>query len=262
MAREVELQSSRESAANQLRGSVFSAIGEHVIPLLGEDDRKLALLAGLHTNFGALYDTRPVFDAFSRDIKGIGSRQELTRLAKRSARLQVESLRSEGGIETKVADLRVAYPTAGNLPEPFTIDDHMFHLRVVHVDRKYESEDSEGVGEEIRRYKDSNDAITDDVTDAVVVAFDEVDRDVEIEFELSYMDSPYVDNLSFFEGYETHHKLAFVLKEINTNEETGRYEIDIDAVHFPAGLIPTYRAELSSSGDDTHVEEEGTDDSP
>ena len=139
-ARKLELQSSRESAANQLRGSVFSSVGEHVAPLLSKDDEKLALLAGLHTNFGALYDTRPVFAAFSRDITGVGSRQELKRLAKRAARLQLESLRSEGGTETRVEPLRITYPTEDVEPMRFTMAEHDFHLRVLKVFRKYESE--------------------------------------------------------------------------------------------------------------------------
>ena len=241
LAREAELQSSRESAANQLRGSVSSSVGQSVAPLLSDDDRKLALLAGLHTNFGAIYDTRPVFAAFSRDIKGVGSRQELKRLAKRAALLQVESLPSEGGTKTQVEHLRITYPTVDVEPKKFTVDGHDFHLRVLEVSRKYGSESSE----EVMNYRDASDDTTDDVTDSVFVAFSEVDIDDTIEFELSYMDSPYIDNVSFFEEYGTHHKLAFVLREIN--EVDGKYEINIDVVHFPAGLIPTYRVELPKS---------------
>lgn len=241
LAREAELQSSRESAANQLRGSVFSSVSQSVAPLLSEDDQKLVILAGLHTNFGTLYDTRPVFAAFSRDINSVGPRQELKRLAKRAARLQVESLRSEGGTETQVEHLHLTYPTVDVEPMTFTVDEHRFHLRVLNVSRKYKTESSE----EVMSYRDASDDTTDDVADSVSVAFTEVDQDDTIEFELSYMDSPYIDNISFFEGYRDHHKLAFVLREIN--DVGGKYKIDIDVIHFPAKLIPTYRVELPKS---------------
>ncbi len=260
LAREADLQSSRESAENQLRGSVFSSVGQYVAPLLSDDDHKLAILAGLHTNFSALYDTRPVFAAFSRDIKGVGSRQELKRLAKRAARFQVESLRSEGGIETQVKSLGLTYSTVDMEPvdveRVFTMGGHKFHLWVEKVYRYYGSEgDGEISDEEIVRCRDPSDDTVDDVTDLAFVVFSEVDRDDQLEFELSYMDSPYIDNISFFEGYATHHKLAFVLGEVDEVGK-GKYEINIDAVHFPAALIPTYRVPLSNAIDEDHAVDE------
>ena len=94
-------------------------------------------------------------------------------------------------------------------------------------------------------YRDASVDTTDDVTDSVSVAFTEFGMDDTIEFELSYLDSPYIDNISFFEGYRDQDKMALVLREIN--EVDGKYEIYIDIVHFPAKLIPTYRVELLES---------------
>ena len=123
--------------------------------------------------------------------------------------------------------------------------------------RKYRGDSSI----EVKEIRDVSDDSTDDVTDSVFVEFNEVDRGEPTEgdrgetlrFELSYMDSPYIDNMSFFQGYRKHHKLAFVLKEID--EVKGEYKINIDVVHFPGKLIPTYRAKLPKSVADDKAED-------
>ena len=62
--------------------------------MLDEDDRKVALLAALHSNFSESFDTRSVFETFAGTIKGARARRELMRLAQRVARRQAEFIKA------------------------------------------------------------------------------------------------------------------------------------------------------------------------
>ena len=67
---EFALYANRETAVDRLRGQVFSALAQHVVTRLkNEDQRKVALLGALHGNFSKFIDTRPVFAAFLKEVK-------------------------------------------------------------------------------------------------------------------------------------------------------------------------------------------------
>jgi len=96
-SRTFDLLSNREVAANDLQAKVFDVFVQHVVPALeeeGNDYKKVALLAGLHSNFSEFFDTRPVFEAFAEKVTDPTARHELTRLAKRVARRQSEFIKA------------------------------------------------------------------------------------------------------------------------------------------------------------------------
>lgn len=88
--------SNRELAAHELQAKVFEIYVENIVPELGKkgnDLRKVALLAGLHSNFSKFFDTRTAFEAFAADIEDHIARYELRRLAKRVARQQADFIK-------------------------------------------------------------------------------------------------------------------------------------------------------------------------
>ena len=88
-SRTFDLLSNREIAANDLQAKVFEVYVQHAVPALEvevDDHKKVALLAGLHSNFSEFFDTRPVFEVFADRVKNPTARHELTRLAKTEPR--------------------------------------------------------------------------------------------------------------------------------------------------------------------------------
>ncbi|MCZ6651592.1 MAG: hypothetical protein O7D91_00985, partial [Planctomycetota bacterium] len=96
------LQTNRETALDSLRADVFGVLAQNVVTELeSEEFRKVALLAAYHGNFSQFIDTRPVFEAFLKEILGREARHELRRLAKRVARRQADYIEARGGVRVR-----------------------------------------------------------------------------------------------------------------------------------------------------------------
>lgn len=225
--REIELFSNRESAANQTRSAVFAAFGEYMLPQLEGDDQKVALLAALHSNFSEVFDTRPVFEAFTRSIpiENHDARHELRRLAKRVARRQAEFIASHGGTK---AEMTLRW-VADEDPEPTHINLAGHDIYVTIMSRP------NVISDRRTSYLADGTQVIDDVADVVEIIVRNLQVPEESEeappaFELSYMDAPYIDNIWFQHEPGEIHRLAFVLKYIDKVEDD--YEVTVEAIHF------------------------------
>ena len=233
--RELELFSNREAAANETRGAVFAAFGEYMLPQLEGDDQKVALLAVLHSNFSEVFDTRPVFEAFTRSIPidNHGSRHELMRLAKRVARRQTEFIANHGGVRSEKTLTWVA-----GLKDirriQFSLDGHEIEVGI--------KSKPNVLSDRHTIIKADGTLELDDVADVVEISVWNMDdpnidaEDIEpLTFELSYMDVPYIDNI-WLQHHGRIHRLAFVLKGI---DKVGQgYEITVEAIHFDEDFLP------------------------
>ena len=205
----------RETAVNELRGQVFSALAQHVVTKLkSEDQQKVALLAALHGNFSKFIDTRPVFAAFLKEILDDGARRELRRFVQRVARRQADYIVANGGGRKSVeVDWR---PTPGlkQAVPAFELKGHDIKVIIEGVD-----------------VKDEFDACDIGSTVDVKVT---IDKGKPKTFSVSYLDAPYMDNI-FVEHEEEVHRIALLLLEIDKKD--GVYHVEFEVLHFPAHII-------------------------
>ena len=207
----------RETAVNQLRGQVFSALAQHVVTKLkNEDQRKVALLAALHGNFSKFIDTRPVFAAFLKEVRNKDARHELRRLAKRVARRQADYIVASGGTRHSVAvDWRPTPGVKQAVSAGFKLDDHDMRVIIERVN-----------------VKDERPAGDVENTVDVEVTIDEGEKTL---FSVSYLDVPYMDNM-FVMHKKKVHRVALLLLDMNKTDD-GVYHVKFDALHFPDNII-------------------------
>jgi len=264
-SRTFDLLSSREVAANALQVQVFDIFVQHVVPALEkdvDDHIKVALLAGLHSNFSEIFDTRPVFEAFAETITEPGARHELRRLAKRVARHQAEYIKvhvpnPKNAIMSTVETLSWPHYTE----KIFCLKDHDVTLAILRPRRYYTIEKSDSIKKDkrFRAFEEEGDKLIDDVSDIVAIKVEFTERKKvnlsrkcgvkrtekgmtvgPFEFDLSYMDTPYMDNIWMRHGDDSHHQIALRLIDIDTtiNKDTKEeeYSVTIEILHFPSNV--------------------------
>ncbi len=252
----LEIRINRERAAQDLQVQVFAVFSEHIATALeSKEDRKVALLAALYSNFSEVFDTRAVFEAIAGTIDEPRARHELRRLAKRVARRQAQYIEVHAGSKEKASDRkwlvwRNDIPT-GSTPEcasqRFELPGHDVTVRLTEPPLRDHRDQDTGEG---RRYHETDDSETDDVSDLVWIGVSFVDpcaartqtshHDVrkelddepdELFFTLSYMDAPYYDNIWLRHEEGSYHRIAILLHDIDTRKEG--YWVDIEVLHFP-----------------------------
>lgn len=253
-ARSLELLSSRETATQTLQADIFGAYLQHVVPTLDDgnnDYKKVAALAGLHSNFSEFFDTRPVFAAFSRQIESPVARYELTRLSKRVARHQAEYVKAHAG-STGASDSGVLTWPAEEHGQLMEVAGHRLHMRVGSAPfRHYEDKQLSQLRQDTPALFDVDDHLIDDVADYVPIevwqsshgsektpahATAEADMELLASFNLSYMDTPYMDTVWLaHEG--KHDQLSLRLTDIDTDDAHESHTIAVELIHFPADLF-------------------------
>ncbi len=212
-------------AMNELRGQAFTAVGQYMSRELSEeDDRKVALLAALHSTYSEFFDTRPIFEAFAKHIEDAGARHELRRLAKRVSRRQARSMQMRGGVTELVT-----FPLAdgqGEARQSFDLKSH--HLDVTISNLKHE----------------------DDVMDSLDVKLNIRNPEIKREFTVSYMDSPFLDNVMIPHGGRGVHYLAVRLLDIKTDGRN--HEVDLEFLHFPEGYYSPFNIYMDTLQDLAH----------
>ena len=246
-SRTFDLLSKREGAAQILQAQIFDVYVQHVVPALGEegnDYKKVALLAGLHSNFSEFFDTRPVFEAFAVKITDPGARHELSRLAKRVARRQAEYIKvhvpnPKNDIMSRKAML--SWPSA---PEnKFRLAVHDVTLAILRPRRHYTIAKSDSMKRKKPSLGEEGDRGIDDVSDLVAISIQFTHGKEVIgpyTFDLSYMDTPYMDNIWMRHGDDSHHQVALRLIDINTtiniDTKEEEYSVTIEILHFPGDV--------------------------
>ena len=235
-SRTYDLLSNREIAANNLQAKVFEIYVQHVVPALeeeGNDHKKVALLAGLHSNFSEFFDTRSVFAAFAEVIKDPIARHELTRLAKRVARRQAEFIKAHADTTENTKSVKWTLKPGDSTELDFP--GHSGTLLIKEVPRRYY--DTEHAKEHIEvkpALEDNEDDLIDDVSDFVKVELKFTgENGGPFTFELSYMDTPYMDNIWMLHG-NGHHQIALRLLDIDTKDEV--HKVTIEVLHFPGDV--------------------------
>ena len=272
-SRNLDLLSRREAAAQNLQAQVFDIYVQKVVPVLGEkgnDYKKVALLAGLHGNFSEFFDTRPVFEAFAKTVEDPGARHELIRLAKRVARRQAEFIKAHTPpVREQTMDrlVELSYDTSGKEIK-FNLAVHDVTLSIAKQPHRHysisESGDEKGKNPALG---DSDDDLIDDVSDFVTIKVEfsmdpelhhqmanngegHMKKRLSMTFELSYMDTPYMDNMWMKHGDGSHNQIALRLIDINTKGD--KHTVKVEAIHFPGTLFsPTQRlpfAEMEKGG--------------
>ena len=235
-SRTFDLLSNREIAANELNAKVFEIYVQYVVPALEDsvnDHKKVALLAGLHSNFSEIFDTRPVFEAFAENIKNPTARHELTRLAKRVARRQAEFIKAH--VDPTNEDTRSEKITLHPGDPPHELDSlgHSGSLQIIGEPRRhYTIVHAKKLKKEKPALGDDGDELIDDVSDFVIIKVTFNGKEP-FTFELSYMDTPYMDNIWMLHS-NAHHQIALRLVDIDTNNE--EHEVKIEILHFPGDV--------------------------
>ena len=208
----IEQQNNREIATESLRGDLFSALGEYVVPELSGDSRKVAVLSALHGNFSKLFNTRPIIELFAEEIKDRDAQEGLRRLVKDVARQQVNFLLARGGKSTQVR-LRPG------VSEPIC---------------EFEGEHSIDIT--IEEPTVVNAAFLRDVRNRVEVRLTLTTGEDhrELSFAVTYMDSPYIDNLAVHHVGGEVHRIALLL--IDIKKDSG-YLVTLELVHFPEDIL-------------------------
>ncbi len=216
----IALQANRETVVDSLRAEVFGVLAQNVITKLdGKEFQKVALLAAFHGNFSKYIDTRPVFEAFLKEVHGEQARHELRRLAKRVARRQADYIAAHGGEkDRKVVHWRRA---ASEVPDDglcvsFDLPGHKMTvlIKAVNVDKERPA---------------------DDVGNTVDVEVTIADHDP-VTFSVTYLDAPYMDNVFVIHPDKKTHRIALLLSDI-TETGDGDYDVMLEALHFPANII-------------------------
>ena len=269
-SRTFDLLSNREVAAQTLQAKVFEIYVEHIVPALedsGHDHKKVALLAGLHSNFSEFFDTRPVFEAFAEEINDVTARHELTRLAKRVARRQAEYIKAHmdpTNQSTMYAEVTLSWPSDPDTTFPLAIHYVTLEIKGAPTRRRYTIAHADSLTHEKPGLGDADDDLIDDVSDFVTVEVkltpqvDEADVHEGIgtwgwslpscasqettskngtigpfPFDLSYMDTPYMDNIWMRHGHD-HYQMALRLVDIDTKNE--EHKVKIEILHFPGDI--------------------------
>lgn len=238
-SRTFDLLSNREVAAHALQAQVFEVFVQHIVPALeeeGHDHKKVALLAGL-SNFSEFFDTRPVFEAFAGKVTNPTARHELTRLAKRVARHQAEFIKAHVN-PTNENDMSVKKTLHPGDSLEFNLAVHAVSLRIKGEPRRhYTIADAQQHKEKNPALGDNDDDLIDDVSDYVTIEVKLTGKDRmkmgPFTFELSYMDTPYMDNIWMRHSDGSHHQMALRLVDIDTKKE---HEVTIEILHFPGDV--------------------------
>ncbi|MCZ6655010.1 MAG: hypothetical protein O7D91_18535, partial [Planctomycetota bacterium] len=212
------LYTSRETARNSLRADVFGVLAQHVVTeLKSEDFKKVALLAAYHGSFSKHIDTRPVFEAFLKEVHDPDARHELRRLATRVARRQANYIAAHGGVR----DRQKVHWRAGsdNAECVFNLRGHEMKVLILEVD------DTGDDGKERPVHDVAN-------TVEIELYVDEEKRS----FSISYLDAPYIDNIFLVHSDEEIHRIALLLLDI-TKTDDDDYDLTLEALHFPPESI-------------------------
>lgn len=257
-SRTLDLVSNREAAAQTLQAKVFEVYVQHVVPALEDsvnDHKKVALLAGLHSNFSEFFDTRPVFEAFAENVEDPTARHELTRLAKRVARCQAEYIKVHVPSNPKNDSMStvktLSWPGSDSVMT-FPLARHKVTLRISRPQRHYTKiAKSDSIKEKNRSLDEEGDCGIDDVSDLVAISVLFAPMDITKKdtigpflFSLSYMDTPYMDNIWMrHSDDDSHHQVALRLIDIDTKiyvkqdqPEKEEYSVTIEILHFPGDV--------------------------
>ncbi len=246
-SRTFDLLSNREVAAQTLQAKVFEIYVEHIVPALedsGHDHKKVALLAGLHSNFSEFFDTRPVFEAFAEVINDVTARHELTRLAKRVARRQAEYIKAHmdpTNQSTMYAEVTLSWPSDPDTTFPLAIHYVTLEIKGAPTRRRYTIAHADSLTHEKPGLGDADDDLIDDVSDFVTVEVKLTPQETTSKndtmgpflFDLSYMDTPYMDNIWMRHRHD-HYQMALRLVDIDTKNE--EHKVKIEILHFPGDV--------------------------
>ncbi|MCH8837336.1 MAG: hypothetical protein IIA60_05975, partial [Candidatus Marinimicrobia bacterium] len=242
-SRTLDLLSNREFAAYDLQAQVFETYVQHIVPALDDsvdDSKKVALLAGLHSNFSEFFDTRPVFETFAVKVKDANARHELTRLAKRVARRQAEFIKAHQPIHEENIFVELTLHPGDTLIS-FNLAVHRISIRLIGVPRRrYKLDRALQLKAGKPALGDNEDDLIDDVSDYVAIKMIITGKDgtekkpKPFTFELSYMDTPYMDNIWMRHSDGSHHQMALRLVDIDT--KNGEHEVTIEFLHFPGDV--------------------------
>ena len=236
-SRTFELLSNREAAAQTLQAKVFEVYVQHVVPALEDsvnDHKKVALLAGLHSNFSEFFDTRPVFEAFAEKIDDVIARHELSRLAKRVARRQAEYIKVHvPNPKNAIMSIEKTFSWPSVPEKTFRLAVHNVTLTILRPRRHYTIVHAKKLKKEKPALGDDGDELIDDVSDFVIIKVTFNGKEP-FTFELSYMDTPYMDNIWMRHGDDSHHQVALRLVDIDTKKE--EHEVTIEILHFPGDV--------------------------
>lgn len=258
-ARTYELLSSREVAAHTLQAQVFETYAQYVVPELakkGNDHTKVALLAGLHSNFSEFFDTRAVFETFAETIKDPIARHELRRLAERVARHQGEFIKAHGDPANKDTMFATLTLSPGDSVRNVNLGDHKVLVRLIGDPRRhYTLKDAQDAIGKRPTLGDTGDDLIDDVSDyasvEVTLRWKSGMQMGPFTFEVSYMDTPYMDNMWMRHSDGSHHQLALRLVDIDTHNE--EHKVEIELLHFPGNVYAaTQRLPISELLDGGH----------
>ena len=244
-SRTFELLSNREAAAQTLQAKVFEVYVQHVVPALEDsvnDHKKVALLAGLHSNFSEFFDTRPVFEAFAEKIDDVIARHELSRLAKRVARRQAKYIKVHvPNPKNAIMSIEKTFSWPSVPEQTFRLAVHNVTLTILRPRRHYTKAESDSIKEVKPLLGEEGDNRIDDVSDLVAISIlfapmDTTKKDTigVFSFDLSYMDTPYMDNIWMRHGDDSHHQVALRLVDIDTKKE--EHEVTIEILHFPGDV--------------------------
>jgi len=253
-SRTFDLLSNREVAAQTLQAKVFEIYVEHIVPALedsGHDHKKVALLAGLHSNFSEFFDTRPVFEAFAEEINDVTARHELTRLAKRVARRQAEYIKAHmdpTNQGTMYAEVTLSWPSNPDTTFPLAIHYVTLEIKGAPTRPHYTIAHADSLTHGKPGLGDADDDLIDDVSDFVTVEVKLTPQETTSKndtmgpflFDLSYMDTPYMDNIWMRHGDDSHHQVALRLIDIDTtiniDTKEEEYSVTIEIIHFPGDI--------------------------
>ena len=246
-SRTFDLLSNREVAAHALQVQVFEVFVQHVVPALeekGNDHKKVALLSGLHGNFSEFFDTRPVFEAFAETITDATARQELKRLAKRVARRQAEYIKVHvPKPKNAIMSTRETLSWPSDPEKTFPLAVHDVILRIWRPRCRYTVAESDSIKRIKPLLGEEGDNRIDDVSDlvAILVQFTHGKEVIgPFTFDLSYMDTPYMDNIWMRHGNDSHHQVALRLIDIDTtiniDTKEEEYSVTIEILHFPGDV--------------------------
>ena len=110
---------------------------------------------------------------------------------------------------------------------------HSVSLQIIGVRRYYETEHAGQHKDEKPALGDDGDELIDDVSDFVMIEVNLTGKEP-FSFELSYMDTPYMDNIWMLHSNGSHHQIALRLVDIDTKKE--EHEVTIEILHFPGDV--------------------------
>lgn len=247
--------SNRVIADHELQAKVFDIYVQHVVPALDkdvEDHQKVALLAGLHSNFSSFFDTRPVFEAFAQKVEDPIARLELRRVAKRVARHQSRFITGKGGGGSEInlrwddsGSDRDSSWCWGDSTSPKALKVRL-RLKEEPI-RHYSKDASRTLSIQFPALADDGDELIDDVSDFVTVevVFEESEGKGNkmtmdtVTIELSYMDTPYMDNFGMRHGDMPEHQMSLRLRDIDTE-----FGVDPDTVHRVKIEILSFKGDI------------------